>query len=141
MRRALALAPALALALALALAIASPAALPLAATAATPVATVSASAAHPELSSERVTLTTDHGDITLAFYPRLAPKTCEHIYELFALGLYDTNHIFRVDRGFVAQVRRRALERVALRVSALCACVRVRVRARVCVCTRVRLRT
>ena len=40
----------------------------------------------------------------VAVPPQVAPETCAHIYKLFALGLYDTNHIFRVDRGFVAQV-------------------------------------
>lgn len=33
-----------------------------------------------------------------------APKTVEHIKRCAELGLYNTNHIFRVDRGFVAQV-------------------------------------
>ena len=37
--------------------------------------------------------------------PQVAPETCAHIYKLFALGLYDTNHIFRVDKGFVAQIQ------------------------------------
>ena len=40
----------------------------------------------------------------VAVPPQVAPETSAHIYKLFALGLYDTNHIFRVDRGFVAQV-------------------------------------
>ena len=31
--------------------------------------------------------------------------TVAHITKLFQLGCYDTNHIFRVDKGFVAQVQ------------------------------------
>lgn len=33
-----------------------------------------------------------------------APKTVDHIKRCAELGLYTSNHIFRVDRGFVAQV-------------------------------------
>ena len=32
-----------------------------------------------------------------------APKTVEHIKRCGELGLYNTNHFFRVDKGFVAQ--------------------------------------
>jgi len=46
-----------------------------------------------------------YGSITLGFYPNAAPVTVAHILKLFRLGCYDTNHIFRVDRGFVAQVQ------------------------------------
>lgn len=41
----------------------------------------------------------------LGFYPNAAPVTVAHILKLFRLGCYDTNHIFRVDKGFVAQVQ------------------------------------
>ncbi|GMH34532.1 hypothetical protein BSKO_02366 [Bryopsis sp. KO-2023] len=60
--------------------------------------------AQPELSDERVAFTTDFGEIELAFYPEIAPKTVKHILKLFQLGAYNTNHIFRVDAGFVAQI-------------------------------------
>eukprot|EP00899_Mesostigma_viride_P028573 jgi/Mesvir1/8900/Mv02782-RA.1 len=53
---------------------------------------------HPDASQ------TTKGDIELAFYPEVAPKTVEHMLMLFRLGAFNTNHIFRVDRGFVAQV-------------------------------------
>lgn len=33
-----------------------------------------------------------------------APKTAAHILSLCQLGAYTTNHVFRVDKGFVAQV-------------------------------------
>ena len=39
------------------------------------------------------------------FYPNAAPVTVAHIFKLFRMGCYDTNHIFRVDKGFVAQVQ------------------------------------
>merc|ERR1712070_945956 len=45
------------------------------------------------------------GKIVLGFYPKAAPVTVAHIFKLFEMGCYDTNHIFRVDRGFVAQVQ------------------------------------
>lgn len=35
-----------------------------------------------------------------------APKTVDHIKRCAELGLYTSNHIFRVDKGFVAQVPR-----------------------------------
>ncbi|OEL32011.1 Peptidyl-prolyl cis-trans isomerase CYP23 [Dichanthelium oligosanthes] len=49
-------------------------------------------------------LQTNYGDIEFGFFPHVAPKTVEHIFKLVRLGLYNTNHIFRVDKGFVAQV-------------------------------------
>ena len=46
-----------------------------------------------------------YGTIELGFYPNAAPVTVAHILKLFRLGCYDTNHVFRVDKGFVAQVQ------------------------------------
>ena len=40
----------------------------------------------------------------MAFYPEVAPQTVRHILDLARRGLYNTNHFFRVDKGFVAQV-------------------------------------
>ena len=57
-----------------------------------------------ELLDERVVLQTTKGNIELAFYKDIAPVTSRHIIELFRRGAYDTNHFFRVDKGFVAQV-------------------------------------
>ena len=65
-------------------------------------------AAMPALSDERLVLQTTLGDIELAFYPEVAPVTVKHIIELGRLGAYNTNHFFRVDKGFVAQARRSA---------------------------------
>ncbi|KAL5992142.1 cytochrome P450 monooxygenase 23 [Asimina triloba] len=47
---------------------------------------------------------TDHGDIEFGFFLDVAPRTVDHIFRLVRLGCYNTNHFFRVDRGFVAQV-------------------------------------
>ncbi|KAL0421136.1 UNVERIFIED_CONTAM: Peptidyl-prolyl cis-trans isomerase CYP23 [Sesamum latifolium] len=58
----------------------------------------------PELGSARVVFQTNYGDIEFGFYPSVAPKTVEHIFKLVRLGCYNTNHFFRVDKGFVAQV-------------------------------------
>lgn len=35
---------------------------------------------------------------------QVAPITVQHIFKLVTLGAYSGNHIFRVDKGFVAQV-------------------------------------
>ncbi|KAI3714274.1 hypothetical protein L1987_72871 [Smallanthus sonchifolius] len=56
------------------------------------------------LGSARVVFQTNYGDIEFGFYPGVAPQTVEHIYKLVRLGCYNTNHFFRVDKGFVAQV-------------------------------------
>jgi len=59
-----------------------------------------------ELGDEEVTLEIEgFGTIRLGFYPNAAPITVAHILKLFRLGCYDTNHIFRVDKGFVAQIQ------------------------------------
>lgn len=57
-----------------------------------------------QLSETRAVFQTDHGDIHLAFYPNAAPKTVELLTKLIEIGAYNTNHFFRVDKGFVAQV-------------------------------------
>ncbi|KAL6654920.1 hypothetical protein ACP70R_008385 [Stipagrostis hirtigluma subsp. patula] len=61
-------------------------------------------ASDPNLGSARVVFQTNHGDIEFGFFPHVAPKTVEHIFKLVRLGCYNTNHFFRVDKGFVAQV-------------------------------------
>eukprot|EP00262_Sarcandra_glabra_P015453 TRINITY_DN4757_c0_g1_i1.p1 TRINITY_DN4757_c0_g1~~TRINITY_DN4757_c0_g1_i1.p1 ORF type:complete len:232 (-),score=35.38 TRINITY_DN4757_c0_g1_i1:82-777(-) len=59
---------------------------------------------HPGLGSSRVVFQTSYGDIEFGFFPHVAPITVEHIFKLVRLGCYNTNHFFRVDKGFVAQV-------------------------------------
>ncbi|WOL01084.1 peptidyl-prolyl cis-trans isomerase CYP23 [Canna indica] len=58
----------------------------------------------PDLGTARVVFQTEYGDIEFGFFPHVAPKTVEHIFKLVRLGCYNTNHFFRVDKGFVAQV-------------------------------------
>ncbi|ESQ34334.1 hypothetical protein EUTSA_v10008695mg [Eutrema salsugineum] len=65
---------------------------------------VKALSQEPELGSARVVFQTSYGDIEFGFYPTVAPKTVDHIFKLVRLGGYNTNHFFRVDKGFVAQV-------------------------------------
>ncbi|KAG1334500.1 Peptidyl-prolyl cis-trans isomerase CYP23 [Cocos nucifera] len=56
------------------------------------------------MGSARVVFQTSYGDIEFGFFPHVAPKTVEHIFKLVRLGCYNSNHFFRVDKGFVAQV-------------------------------------
>ncbi|XP_015895081.3 peptidyl-prolyl cis-trans isomerase CYP23 isoform X1 [Ziziphus jujuba] len=65
---------------------------------------VGASSGEPQLGSARVVFQTEYGDIEFGFYPTVAPKTVDHIFKLVRLGCYNTNHFFRIDKGFVAQV-------------------------------------
>lgn len=47
----------------------------------------------------------DRSRFPQGFYPDVAPETVAHILEVAKLGGYNTNHFFRVDKGFVAQAR------------------------------------
>eukprot|EP00775_Hariotina_reticulata_P003285 gene3285-3562_t len=58
----------------------------------------------PQLSDERVVFQLSAGDVEFAFFPNVAPITAQHIFRLVTLGAYTGNHVFRVDKGFVAQV-------------------------------------
>jgi cyclophilin family peptidyl-prolyl cis-trans isomerase len=58
----------------------------------------------PQLGSVRVVFQTNYGDIEFGFFPTVAPITVDHIFKLVRLGCFNTNHFFRVDKGFVAQV-------------------------------------
>lgn len=74
-----------------------------------------------ELGDEVVTLDVEgYGKIVLGFYPNAAPVTVAHITQLFRLGCYDTNHIFRVDKGFVAQIQSVDTTSVTKELSAAC---------------------
>ncbi len=59
---------------------------------------------NPLISKERLVLHTIAGDIVLALYPTLAPKTCAQLLKLARMGVYDTTHFFRVESGFVLQL-------------------------------------
>lgn len=61
-------------------------------------------ASEPQMGSARVVFQTNYGDIEFGFYPSVAPNTVDHIFKLVRLGCYNSNHFFRVDKGFVAQV-------------------------------------
>ncbi|CAM8950226.1 unnamed protein product [Rhodiola kirilowii] len=61
-------------------------------------------AEEPQLGSARVVFQTNYGDVEFGFYTNVAPITVDHIYKLARLGGYNTNHFFRIDKGFVAQV-------------------------------------
>eukprot|EP01025_Chloroclados_australasicus_P020046 TRINITY_DN21081_c0_g1_i1.p1 TRINITY_DN21081_c0_g1~~TRINITY_DN21081_c0_g1_i1.p1 ORF type:complete len:245 (-),score=19.74 TRINITY_DN21081_c0_g1_i1:445-1179(-) len=63
------------------------------------------SSSGPKLSRERAVFQTSFGDIEMAFYPEVAPITTEHIINLIRMGCYNSNHFFRVDKGFVAQTQ------------------------------------
>jgi cyclophilin family peptidyl-prolyl cis-trans isomerase len=56
------------------------------------------------LRNERVVVQLNEGDLVIGFYEDEARETADHILKAFRLGLYDTNHVFRVDKGFVAQI-------------------------------------
>ena len=58
----------------------------------------------PRLSDERVSLQTHFGTVELAFFPDVAPQHYRHVLKVFQMGLYNTNHFFRVDKGFVSQI-------------------------------------
>ncbi|XP_010552587.1 PREDICTED: peptidyl-prolyl cis-trans isomerase CYP23 [Tarenaya hassleriana] len=77
------------------------------------VSVANALSQEPELGSARVVFQTSYGDIEFGFFPTVAPKTVEHIFKLVRLGGYNTNHFFRVDKGFVAQVADVATGRLA----------------------------
>ncbi|KAG0471701.1 hypothetical protein HPP92_016247 [Vanilla planifolia] len=65
---------------------------------------LSFASSEPHLGSARVVFQTNFGDIEFGFFPDIAPKTVDHIFKLVRLGCYNTNHFFRIDKGFVAQV-------------------------------------
>ncbi|KAF6175903.1 hypothetical protein GIB67_003391 [Kingdonia uniflora] len=58
----------------------------------------------PQLGSARIVFQTNYGDIEFGFFHNVAPQTVDHIFKLVRMGCYNTNHFFRVDKGFVAQV-------------------------------------
>lgn len=58
----------------------------------------------PKKSDEYIILHTVVGDITLALYPEVAPNHVKQILKLMKMGVYDTNHFFRVEPGFIIQI-------------------------------------
>ena len=67
----------------------------------------------------RVVMRTAYGDMEFALFPEVAPVTVAHVLDLIRFGLYDTNNIFRIDKGFVAQVSEVTQRRVPVDVAAM----------------------
>lgn len=51
----------------------------------------------------QATLTTNYGDIVIAFDPNLAPKTVENFIALASKGFYNSTKFHRVIKGFMIQ--------------------------------------
>jgi len=51
----------------------------------------------------QATLTTNYGDIVIAFDPKIAPKTVENFITLASKGFYNTTKFHRVIKGFMIQ--------------------------------------
>lgn len=58
----------------------------------------------PRVSNQKVIFHTNLGDMTLGFYPDIAPKHVEQIIRLAGAGGYDNTDFFRIEPGFVAQI-------------------------------------
>jgi cyclophilin family peptidyl-prolyl cis-trans isomerase len=67
-------------------------------------AVFSAAAEEPRIADERIVLRTIGGDIVLALFPEVAPRTVEQLLKLARLGVYDSVHFYRLDPGFVLQL-------------------------------------
>jgi cyclophilin family peptidyl-prolyl cis-trans isomerase len=71
--------------------------------------------AAPRLSSERILLRTNRGDLVIALYPEVAPRHAGQILKLVRMGVYDTTSFHRVQRGFLVQLTNAQNRRVPLR--------------------------
>jgi cyclophilin family peptidyl-prolyl cis-trans isomerase len=58
----------------------------------------------PRMGDERVLLRTTRGDLVLALYPDVAPKTVAQFLKLVRLGVYDSVFFHRIEPNFVAQL-------------------------------------
>ena len=56
------------------------------------------------MGDERILLRTNRGDLVLALYPDVAPRTRAQILKLVRLGVYDSTRFHRVEPGFVVQL-------------------------------------
>lgn len=57
----------------------------------------------PAASSERAILKTSYGDITISFWPEVAPKTVENFKTLAKNGFYNGTAFHRIIKGFMIQ--------------------------------------
>ena len=53
--------------------------------------------------SERAVIKTSYGDMTVAFWPDVAPKTVENFKKLALAGFYDGTAFHRIIKGFMIQ--------------------------------------
>jgi peptidyl-prolyl cis-trans isomerase B (cyclophilin B) len=53
--------------------------------------------------SEQAVLKTSYGEMTVAFWPDVAPKTVENFKKLARSGFYDGNAFHRIIKGFMIQ--------------------------------------
>ena len=60
-------------------------------------------ATSPEKAVPRVIFHTVGGDLVIALYPKVAPRTVEQFLALSRNGVYDTGHFRRLEPGFVLQ--------------------------------------
>jgi cyclophilin family peptidyl-prolyl cis-trans isomerase len=58
----------------------------------------------PRLADERIVLHTVAGDLVLALFPDVAPEHVRQLLQLVRLGVYDSLHFHRVEKGFVVQI-------------------------------------
>jgi peptidyl-prolyl cis-trans isomerase B (cyclophilin B) len=57
----------------------------------------------PATANEQAILSTTYGDMTLAFWPDVAPKTVENFKKLAREGFYDGTAFHRIIKGFMIQ--------------------------------------
>jgi peptidyl-prolyl cis-trans isomerase B (cyclophilin B) len=58
---------------------------------------------NPATVQENAIITTTYGDMTLAFWPDVAPKTVENFKKLARSGFYDGTAFHRIIKGFMIQ--------------------------------------
>jgi peptidyl-prolyl cis-trans isomerase B (cyclophilin B) len=57
----------------------------------------------PATAPENAIIKTSYGEMTLAFWPEVAPKTVENFKKLAASGFYDGTAFHRIIKGFMIQ--------------------------------------
>ncbi len=60
--------------------------------------------AEEELSNDRIIFRTNYGDLVVALYPKVAPEHAKQILHLAEKGIFNQTSIFRIEKGFVAQI-------------------------------------
>ena len=58
---------------------------------------------NPPAPAERAVIKTSYGDMTVAFWPDVAPKTVENFKKLAREGFYDGTAFHRIIKGFMIQ--------------------------------------